>query len=213
MPIKTYDIHNSYLQDAPDSTGITRMVSEEDYISQLQQTDALQTSLNNIINAFGIKGEGAHSKLVIEYVHGLVAENAAINDRLQKLIQIVNNADNSYCMCGDSMKNHAGGGCGSPTGMFDYHYNAWLESEKETPLTDSFTAELRAQGVDEFAEYIVSSNRTVQNLYCEMQAISYAHDMRKRATDKEIMEVIDSMGGSGNKAARRAANLRAGRKG
>lgn len=78
MSIKTYEIHNSYLQDAPDSTGITRMVSEADYLSQLQQTDALQTSLNNIINAFGIKGEGAHSKLVIEYVSGLVAENAAL---------------------------------------------------------------------------------------------------------------------------------------
>lgn len=78
MSIKTYEIHNSYLQDAPDNAGITRMVSEADYLSQLQQTDALQTSLNNIINAFGISGEGAHSKLVIEYVHGLVAENAAL---------------------------------------------------------------------------------------------------------------------------------------
>ncbi|WP_255563057.1 hypothetical protein [Rahnella sp. NRRL B-41462] len=34
MSIKTYEIHNSYLQDAPDSTGITRMVSEADYLSQ-----------------------------------------------------------------------------------------------------------------------------------------------------------------------------------
>lgn len=143
----------------------------------------------------------------------LVAENTAINDRLKKLILIINNSDNSYCMCGDSMESHVIGGCGSPTGMFDYHYNAWLESEKETPATDAAIAEIKAQGVDEFAEYIVGSNRTVQNLYCEMQAISYAHDMRKRPTDKEIMEFIDSMGGSGNKAARRAANLRAGRKG
>ena len=95
-----------------------------------------------------------------------------------------------------------------------YHILTVPEREAPTePEIDAAIAEIKAHGVDEFAEYIVSSNRTVQNLYCEMQAISYAHDMRKRATDKEIMEVIDSMGGSGNKAARRAANLRAGRKG
>ena len=56
----------------------------------------------------------------------LAAENAALNNRMQKLIQIINNADNSYCMCGEAMETHAHGGCGHPTGMFDYHYNAWL---------------------------------------------------------------------------------------
>ncbi|AVF34244.1 hypothetical protein [Rahnella sikkimica] len=58
-------------------------VEYADYLSQLQQTDALQTSLNNIINAFGIKGEGAHSKLVIEYVHRLVAENVAMRGAIK----------------------------------------------------------------------------------------------------------------------------------
>lgn len=47
---------------------------EEEIISLNQQLSAYQLSQQNIINAFGIKGEGAHSKLVIEYVHGLVAE-------------------------------------------------------------------------------------------------------------------------------------------
>lgn len=41
MSIKTYEIHNSYLPDAPDSHGITRMVSEADYLSQLKQTRLL----------------------------------------------------------------------------------------------------------------------------------------------------------------------------
>ena len=43
-----------------------------------RQLSAKTISEQNIINAFGISGEGAHSKLVIEYVHGLVAENAAL---------------------------------------------------------------------------------------------------------------------------------------
>ncbi|WNP33610.1 hypothetical protein RN333_16150 [Enterobacter kobei] len=52
----------------------------------------------------------------------LAAECAALNDRMQKLIQIINNADNNYCMCGEAMETHTHGGCGHPTGMFDYHY-------------------------------------------------------------------------------------------
>lgn len=47
-----------------------------------RQLSAKTISEQNIINAFGISGEGAHSKLVIEYVHGLVAER----DALAKLV-------------------------------------------------------------------------------------------------------------------------------
>ncbi|XRY27313.1 hypothetical protein ACP25C_15895 [Cronobacter turicensis] len=84
----------------------------------------------------------------------LAAENAALNNRMQKLIQIINNADNSYCMCGEAMETHAHGGCGHPTGMFDYHYNAWLEADTETPATDAFLSEVRAQGVEMLAELL-----------------------------------------------------------
>ena len=127
MTIKTYEIHNSFFQDAPGSRGITRMVSEADYISQRQQTDALQTSLNNITNAFGIDGEGAHSKLVIEYVHGLVAENTA----LKKFI-----VDE----------------CVIPHEFYGDNKDA-ADFMPETPATDAAIAELRAQGVDEFGIY------------------------------------------------------------
>lgn len=78
----------------------------------------------------------------------LAAESSATNDRLQKLIQIISNADNDYCMCGDAMKSHVHGGCGHPTGMFDYHYNQWLQAENQTPATDAFLAEVRAQGIE-----------------------------------------------------------------
>ncbi|WP_242444892.1 hypothetical protein [Citrobacter braakii] len=75
----------------------------------------------------------------------LAAESDKTSERMQQLIQIINNADNDYCMCGDAMKNHTHGGCGHPTGMFDYHYNQWLQAENKTPATDAFLAEVRAQ--------------------------------------------------------------------
>ena len=81
-------------------------------------------------------------------VEKLAAENTESEKRMQQLIQVINNADNDYCMCGDEMKNHVHGGCGHPTGMFDYHYNQWLKSANETLVTDAFLAEVRAQGVD-----------------------------------------------------------------
>lgn len=81
----------------------------------------------------------------------LAAESSKTSERLQQLIQIISNADNEYCMCGDAMKNHVHGGCGHPTGMFDYHYNQWLKSENKTPSTEAVLAEVRAQGVEMFA--------------------------------------------------------------
>lgn len=177
MSIKTYEIHNSYLQDSPDSTGITRMVSEADYISQLQKTDALQTSLNNIINAFGISGEGAHSKMVIEYVHGLVAENAALKAAFNP-VEIPEDAV-------DALGN---------TAEFDWDSNesgswTWVENDTdviravldampkpETPLTEAFTSELRAQGVDEFARTF--NSETIEGSSMVMVAKTFAANLR-----------------------------------
>ncbi|MCS2161681.1 hypothetical protein MUU47_11240 [Scandinavium sp. H11S7] len=102
---------------------------------------------------------------VIGQMNALAAENAEFEKRMRQLIQIINNADNDYCMCGDAMKNHAHGGCGHPTGMFDYHYNKWLESGNKTPATDAFLAEVRAQGVGMFAESLPSIGDTEVNTY------------------------------------------------
>ncbi|MDW2635913.1 hypothetical protein RYZ90_18880 [Citrobacter portucalensis] len=88
----------------------------------------------------------------------LAAESDKTSERMQQLIQIINNADNDYCMCGDAMKNHTHGGCGHPTGMFDYHYNQWLQDENKTPATDAFLAEVRAQGVEMFADFCGEEN-------------------------------------------------------
>ena len=73
----------------------------------------------------------------------LAAENAMLKQRTQQLIDIISNTDNDYCMCGSAMKDHVHSGCGYPTGMFDYYYNQWLESDNKTPATDAFLAEVR----------------------------------------------------------------------
>lgn len=62
--------------------GVLQLLERQtaEIINLNQQLSAKTISEQNIINAFGIKGEGAHSKLVIDYVHGLVAENSALKD-------------------------------------------------------------------------------------------------------------------------------------
>lgn len=86
----------------------------------------------------------------------LAAENAGLKQRTQQLIDIISNTDNDYCMCGSAMKDHVHGGCGYPTGMFDYYYNQWLESDNKTPATDAFLAEVRAQGVDSAINTVIA---------------------------------------------------------
>lgn len=120
-------------------------------------------------------------------VETLAAESSKTSERLQQLIQIISNADNEYCMCGDAMKKHVHGGCGHPTGMFDYHYNQWLESGNKTPTTDAFLAEVRAQGVEMFAlmfaeEAIKSNNITTGwRAKTSRAASEYAEALREDA--------------------------------
>ncbi|WP_407258463.1 hypothetical protein [Klebsiella quasipneumoniae] len=86
----------------------------------------------------------------------LAAENAHLKSRMQRLICIIRNADNDYCMCGDLMKSHVTGGCGCPTGMFDYHYDKWLEEEDATPATDRIVAGIKADGRVEGAHFVAN---------------------------------------------------------
>ncbi len=81
----------------------------------------------------------------------LAAENAMLKQRTQQLIDIISNTDNDYCMCGSAMKGHVHSGCGYPTGMFDYYYNQWLESDNKTPATDAFLAEVRESAIPDEA--------------------------------------------------------------
>ena len=83
----------------------------------------------------------------------MAAENAMLKQRTQQLIDIISNTDNDYCMCGSAMKDHVHSGCGYPTGMLDYYYNQWLESDNKTPATDAFLAEVRAQCLNAFIQH------------------------------------------------------------
>lgn len=84
------------------------------------------------------------------------AENAMLKQRTQQLIDIISNTDNDYCMCGSAMKDHVHSGCGYPTGMFDYYYNQWLESDNKTPATDAFLAEVKTEARKEGAYFVAN---------------------------------------------------------
>ncbi|EOV8481671.1 hypothetical protein ACOSHH_001959 [Klebsiella aerogenes] len=115
---------------------------------------------------------------VAAVINALAAENVAQKNRTQQLIDIINNADNAYCMCGDAMKNHTYGGCGHPTGMFDYHYGKWLEQGNETSATDRIVAEAEARGVEKFAKKLESRGRHQD--YVEI-ANAFAKQLREGA--------------------------------
>ncbi|EFN5752101.1 hypothetical protein NFT06_004591 [Escherichia coli] len=113
---------------------------------QLARANALAEDQQKAIES--IKQADAAVKLAHEKFSALAAENAMLKQRTQQLIDIISNTDNDYCMCGSAMKDHVHSGCGYPTGMFDYYYNQWLESDNKTPATDAFLAEVRARGVE-----------------------------------------------------------------
>lgn len=60
----------------------------------------------------------------------LASDKETLINRINEIIGIISNADNDYCMCGDLIESHVIGGCGHPTGSFDYHFEKWLESVK-----------------------------------------------------------------------------------
>ncbi|EPF1144018.1 hypothetical protein [Escherichia coli] len=95
-------------------------------------------------------------KLAHEKFSALAAENAMLKQRTQQLIDIISNTDNDYCMCGSAMKDHVHSGCGYPTGMFDYYYNQWLESDNKTPATDAFLAEVKTEARKEGAYFVTN---------------------------------------------------------
>lgn len=72
-----------------------------------RQVSALQLSHDNIINSLGIKGDGPWSKLVIEYVMGLVAERDGLAEKLAlaENIAISSANDIAYAIFNLSNKN------------------------------------------------------------------------------------------------------------
>lgn len=62
----------------------------------------------------------------------------------------------------------------------DYDCEVELVSGKAPaiPDTDAFANQFRAEGVEMFAKYIISSNPTEENHYCHLQASVFASDLR-----------------------------------
>ncbi|HFN7632620.1 TPA: hypothetical protein ACQIUU_004653, partial [Escherichia coli] len=103
-----------------------------------------------------------------------------LKQRTQQLIDIISNTDNDYCMCGSAMKDHVHSGCGYPTGMFDYYYNQWLESDNKTPATDAFLAEVRASGVDASIEHLIKKFEGTGHIGVPVMALEWlAQKLRK----------------------------------
>ncbi|EFI3689003.1 TPA: hypothetical protein ACHLA6_000354 [Escherichia coli] len=152
---------------------------------QLVRANALAEDQQKAIES--IKQADAAVKLAHEKFSALAAENAMLKQRTQQLIDIISNTDNDYCMCGSAMKDHVHSGCGYPTGMFDYYYNQWLESDNKTPATDALLAEVRAQGVDmarnamiDFVDGEVGPNKNVPGLIRGAEiCVSIAEQLRK----------------------------------
>ncbi|HHL8569703.1 TPA: hypothetical protein ACQ8Q2_000934 [Escherichia coli] len=143
---------------------------------QLARANALAEDHQKAIES--IKQADAAVKLAHEKFSALAAENAMLKQRTQQLIDIISNTDNDYCMCGSAMKDHVHSGCGYPTGMFDYYYNQWLESDNKTPATDAFLAEVRAQGVEMAMEHMRSSGSlTFGDCYISLN--EFAAQLRK----------------------------------
>lgn len=167
---------------------------EENNLELARQNSALQLSQDNIINALGISGEGAHSKLVIEYVHGLVAENVALKAAFNPVdipSEITDAFGDKAVIEHDSTGDNQGHSVSwSWVGNQEDVIKAVLSavaSRCETPVTDAFTAELRAQGAEEMFNMVEPAVRN----FCNPEVTGF------------IIEELVSL----------AANLRAGRKG
>jgi hypothetical protein len=113
-----------------------------------RQLSELQLSQDNIINSLGIKGDGPVSKLVIEYVMGLVAENVALRE---------------CCKAYDA------------DGLAEYG-EQWEVTPLEIPNTDAAIAEIKAQGVDEFARKF--NSETIEGSSMVMFAKAFAANLR-----------------------------------
>lgn len=126
-----FEVHEGGGEVVASETG--GFVDYDDYLLLIQVNSALQTSQDNIINALGIKGDGPLSKLVIEYVLGLLAERDALAAENACLKQDIDSI-------ADVME----------TGTDGALFSAIDEAVGlNTPATDSVLARIKAQGVDE----------------------------------------------------------------
>jgi len=145
-----------------------RQFNQRDELAR--QVSALQLSQDNIINALGIKGEGAHSKLVIEYVHGLVAEKSRIAAEASMLKEV--NADIMRSVYRAKTHMDSGKAVDAERAL----QCAIGRKSGSTEDTDAAIAEIKAQGVDEFSRTF--NSETIEGSSMVMVAKTFAANLR-----------------------------------
>jgi hypothetical protein len=174
------------------------LISERDELAR--QVSELQLSHDNIINSLGIKGDGPVSKLVIEYVMGLVAENVALKAAFNPSeipSELTDIFGDTAVIEHDSTGDNQGHAVSwSWVGNQEDVIKAVLSevaSRCETTASDASIAEIKAQGLDELAE----AWEAIKPEDGVSMSASTFHKYQGRALDVRDF----------------AANLRAGRKG
>lgn len=167
-----------------------RQFNQRDELAR--QVSALQLSHDDNINSLGIKGDGPVSKLVIEYVMGLVAENVALKDSREVLASnaletcnVVYSAGYRNTALRDGLMESTGDRNRYPSPIRDLVSEA--TRPMETLTTDAAIAEIESVGAEKMLNLVEPAVRN----FCNPVTTGF------------IIEELESL----------AANLRAGRKG
>lgn len=171
--------------DAADQPGIYEpLVLSREALAVVQQKDALQLSVDNILRGLGITGDGSVTQLVLEKFIALQAERDALAAENVARKDLVEQHAGCFSVCPNCSHEE-------PSEADDV---VWMSREMETPATDATIAEIKAQGVDMFAK--------LQD---------YMADQYRAASPGCYGEQLHSAAQAS--AIEFAANLRAGRKG
>lgn len=130
---------------------------EEEFIELRGKCDALQLSHDNIINSLGIKGDGPVSKLVIEYVMGLVAENVALKSRTVTVPAKVHVKDMKCNVVRWAQVIDALSGAGVAFVRDDGELIAGM---RETPATNATITEIETKAIEAFVSKLAYGLRT-----------------------------------------------------
>ena len=86
--------------DAAEQSGLYEpLVLSREALAEVQQKDALQLTVNNIMNALGITGDGAISQLVLEKFIAIQAERDALAAENTNLIEAIRTHQSSTHFC------------------------------------------------------------------------------------------------------------------
>lgn len=132
---------------------------------QLVRANALAEDHQRAIES--IKQADAAVKLAHEKFSALAAENAGLKSGAMDEIKVINRGGQAYCVKDGVQVNPM-----YARGWNDYRAKS-LQSD--TPATDAFLAEVRAQGVEMFGQY----HNFSEKLFIQKEAQKFADQLRK----------------------------------